>query len=241
MLSSLKVLSATLALLLCCLCAKAQELESDSVNVLHGFIVDGDTIYLQQLDAFEINSQAYQMTRREKKRYGRLRKRVLKTYPYAKVTKDLLESYDEELAKLSSKKQKTEYLKLAEDELKAEFEGEIRNMTISEGRILMKLIDRETGDSSYELIKDLKGGFNAFMYQSIARIFGSNLKSKYDAAGDDALIEEIVLQIERGDIYVPPKQAVTAKAQERLDRKARKRQRKLDRLKAKEDAFADLD
>ena len=98
----------------------------------------------------------------------------------------------------------------------------------------MKLIDRETGDTSYELVKQLKGGFTAFMYQSIARLFGSNMKSEYDAAGDDVLIEEIVLQIERGEIYIPPKQAVTTKAQERLDRRERRAQRKAEKATAKE-------
>ena len=211
----------------------SSQAQVDSVHVLRMEVVDGDTLLYDELDAFVFTDHAKPLSAKDKRRYGKLRRRVIKTYPYAKVTQELLASYEGELDKLESEKEKKEYLNLAEKELKAEFEGEIRNMTVSEGRILMKLIDRETGDTSYELIKQLKGGFTAFMYQSIARIFGSNLKAEYDAAGDDLLIEEIVTQIERGEIYVPPKQAVTTKAQERLDRKARKLERKRKRLEKK--------
>jgi len=76
-------------------------------------------------------------------------------------------------------------------------------MTISEGIILIKLIDRETGDCSYELISELRGSFSAFMWQSLARLFGHNLKSEYDGEGDDAAIEEIVGEIEMGIIHGP--------------------------------------
>lgn len=207
--------------------------QTDTIHVLRMEVVNGDTILFDELDAFIFTDNSKPLSEREKRRYGKLRKRVIKTYPYAKVTQELLDSYESELSNLESEKEKKDYLDLAEKELKAEFEGEIRDMTVSEGKILMKLIDRETGDTSYELIKKLKGGFTAFMYQSIARIFGSNLKSEYDATGDDLLIEEIVTQIERGEIYVPPKQAVTTKARERLDRKARKLEKKRKRLEKK--------
>lgn len=205
----------------------------DSLHILRMEVINGDTILYDELEAFVFIDNAKPLSARDKRRYGRLRKRVIKTYPYAKVTQALLVSYEEELEKLSSEKEKKDYMNLAEAELKAEFEGEIRNMTITEGKILMKLIDRETGETSFALIKKLKGGFTAFMYQSVARLFGSNLKSEYDAAGDDLLIEEIVSQIESGAIYVPPKQAVTTKAQERLDRKTRKLEKKRRRLEKK--------
>jgi pyruvate dehydrogenase complex dehydrogenase (E1) component len=74
----------------------------------------------------------------------------------------------------------------------------LRKLTFSQGRLLIKLIDRETGDTSYKLIKELKGGFSAFMWQSVARIFGSNLKSEYEMEGDDAMIERIIIMIDNG-------------------------------------------
>jgi hypothetical protein len=83
-------------------------------------------------------------------------------------------------------------------ELKERFEDKLKKVSFSEGIILIKLIDRETGDTSFELIRDLKGSVSAYMWQGVARIFGSNLKLDYDPEGDDELIEDIVLRIERG-------------------------------------------
>ena len=87
-----------------------------------------------------------------------------------------------------------------EADLKAEFEGELKKLTIKQGIILVKLIDRETGATSYDLIKSLRGSFSAFIWQSMARLFGSNLKLEYDPYGEDYMIEEIVQQLESGQI-----------------------------------------
>lgn len=221
--------------MICVLLPMSLRSQQDSVRVLEALILEGDTIPVVSLEAFSYSEDAFRSSKKYKRRYGRLRKKIIKTYPYAKITQDLLSNYSEELSKLVSEKEKKAYLNLAEAELKGEFEGEIRNLTVSEGKILIKLIDRETGDTSYELIKKLKGGFTAFMYQSIARLFGSNLKSQYDAEGDDRIIEDIVMQIENGEIYVPPKQAVTTKAQERLKRKEKRR---LKREKKRQESMA---
>jgi hypothetical protein len=140
---------------------------------------------------------------RFQKRYFRLEKKVLKVYPYASAAAKLMEEYDAHLGELETEKERKKYLKEAEKELKAEFEGDIRNMTISEGLILIKLIDRETGDTSYDLIQELKGSFSAFIWQGVARLFGSNLKQEYDPVEEDILIEEIVRRIENGDIKLP--------------------------------------
>ncbi|MGQ9848142.1 MAG: DUF4294 domain-containing protein, partial [Bacteroidales bacterium] len=105
-----------------------------------------------------------------------------------------------ELKKIPTEEGRKEYLKIAEKKLRADFEDEIKNLTMSEGRLLIKLINRETGKTSYELIKQLKGSFNAFLYQQIARLFGENLKEEYDAKGEDKYIEEIVIRIENGEL-----------------------------------------
>lgn len=141
-------------------------------------------------------------TRRTKKRYGRLKKKVVKVYPYAKAAGDVMRSIDAELQSFDHKKDRKKFLKGAEDDLKTQFEGELKSLTMSEGIILIKLIDRETGNCSYELIQELKGSFSAFMWQSFARLFGQNLKSEYDPKGDDWAIEEIVKDIEYGYILV---------------------------------------
>lgn len=81
-----------------------------------------------------------------------------------------------------------------------DFGTELKKLTITQGRILLKLIDRETGDTSYELLKELRGSISAVFWQTIARIFGSDLKSQYDPKGDDFLIERVVKLIETGQI-----------------------------------------
>jgi hypothetical protein len=84
--------------------------------------------------------------------------------------------------------------------LRAQFENELVNLTITQGKILIKLVDRETGNTTYEVLKELKGGFSAFIFQGIARLFGSNLKSEYDAKEEDRMIEDIIVRIENGQI-----------------------------------------
>lgn len=139
---------------------------------------------------------------RERRKYNRLRKKVIKVYPYAYAAGELMHAYEDELEKLATKRERKAYLNEAEDELKQKFEGELRKMTVTEGIILIKLIDRETGDTSYGLLQELKGSFSAFMWQSVARLFGHNLKDDYDPYGEDWPIEEVVLQIEQGWIEV---------------------------------------
>ena len=199
----------------------------DTSRVVKAMVVDGDTIPMVTLGMISISEERFKQSKRYDRQYSRLKRKVLKAYPYAKVTKELLDDYEEELAKLSSERDKNDYLDIAEAELKAEFEGEIKELTVSEGKILIKLIDRETGDTSYELIKRLKGGFSAFMWQSLAKLFGSDLKASYDPFGEDHIIERIVQEIETGALYVHPREAVTPKAQERLDRKRERKERKI--------------
>ncbi|MFK5968672.1 MAG: DUF4294 domain-containing protein, partial [Candidatus Marithrix sp.] len=87
-----------------------------------------------------------------------------------------------------------------EKELKKEFEDELKNLTMTQGKLLIKLVDRETGKTTYELVKQLRGSLSAFFWQSLAKLFGSNLKTEYDAAGEDKLIEDILIRIDNGQI-----------------------------------------
>jgi hypothetical protein len=196
----------------------AQEGES---RVLSAMVIGEDTIPVVTLRDFTIAEYRIQRSKRQQRQIDRLTRRVVKVYPYAKVAGDLMNEYDRQLSTLKTEKERKEYLKIAEEELKQEFEGEITNMTVTEGLILIKLIDRETGDTSFELIKELKGSFNAFMWQTVARLFGSNLKQEYDREGDDKMIEEIVQMIEDGEIYAPRRVAKTPEAKARLKNKKR--------------------
>ena len=89
-------------------------------------------------------------------------------------------------------------MKTIEKELKTEFEAPLKDLSMTQGKILLKLIDRETGNTSYELVKDLRGGFQAFMWQGVARIFGSNMKSEYYPEGEDIMIERAIKLVEAG-------------------------------------------
>jgi Domain of unknown function (DUF4294) len=130
--------------------------------------------------------------------YSILELRVLKVYPIAKMAAIKLKEYNEAYVGFKTERERKNYIKKIEKDLFAEFEPEMRSMSISTGRILIKLIDRQTGKSSFEIIKEFKGGFSAFFWQGVARIFGHNLKSEFDAEHEDQLINYIVWQIDNG-------------------------------------------
>ncbi|PWK77923.1 uncharacterized protein DUF4294 [Mucilaginibacter oryzae] len=112
--------------------------------------------------------------------YRRLRYNVLKVLPYARFAGQRYRQLQRDLAVTADKKTQKELVSKCEDEIKTLFNKEIKNLTISQGEVLIKLIDRETGQTSFAMVKELKGGFKAFMFQSIASIFGHNLKETYD-------------------------------------------------------------
>lgn len=132
------------------------------------------------------------------RKYERLIYNLKKVYPYAIIVRTKLANVDHEIQGISDEKQRKAYLKSVEKDVFATYEGDIRDMTISQGRLLIKLIDRETQNTSYTLIKEYRGKFAAAFWQGIARIFGTNLKEEYDPFGDDALIESIIQDIDAG-------------------------------------------
>jgi hypothetical protein len=187
-----------LAYLLPALPAKAQI--TDPKVITKAIIQDNDTlpvIDLPEVKVYERKDFEYLYLKRK---YRRLIRNVKRAYPYAKIAGHELKQLDEHLATLSFEKQRKEYTNQAEKEIMDRFEKEVRRLTVTQGIILVKLIDRETGRTSYEVIKDLKGGITAFFWQGIARIFGNNLKAEYDATGEDRVIEDIVRGIEAGFI-----------------------------------------
>ncbi|MDN3547515.1 DUF4294 domain-containing protein [Mucilaginibacter aquaedulcis] len=112
--------------------------------------------------------------------YLRLRYNVFKVLPYARFASQRYRQLQRDLALTGDKQKQKELVKTCETEIKALFNKEIKNLTISQGEVLIKLIDRETGTTSYTMVKELKGGFKAFMFQSVASLFGHNLKETYD-------------------------------------------------------------
>jgi len=131
-------------------------------------------------------------------RYERMVYNVRKVYPYALIVRDKLNEVNARLEQITDEKQKKKYLKDLEREVFRNYEDDIREMTITQGKILIRLIDRETSNTSFDLIKEYRGKIAASFWQGIARIFGTNLKEAYDPVGDDLLIEMIILEIEQG-------------------------------------------
>ena len=208
----------------------------DGLYLLETTVVDGDTIPMVTLNTALVLSDRRARSKRHKRRWTKLHRNIVKTYPYAKVAGDLISEYGENLKDLETEAERKAYMDQCEADLMAEFEGDIRKMTISQGRVLLKLIDRQTGSTSYELIRDLKSGFTAFMWQGIAKLFGSDLKANYDPASDedDKMIEDIVLQIEAGLIPVDKREVKTAAAHEVLQNKSDRLKRKIEREKRRQ-------
>lgn len=123
--------------------------------------------------------------------YRRLRYNVLKVLPYARFAGQRYHQLEKDLAVTTDKAKQKALVKGCEKEVKDLFNAKIKDLTISQGEILIKLVDRETGNSSYDLVKDLKGNVSAFVFQSVAKIFGHNLRSQYDP-DEDRDIEAIV-------------------------------------------------
>ena len=169
-------------------------------NIALARVVDGDTMLVMYLPAVDIYGTIVFKNRRQAKKYGKLVKNVKKAYPFARLAGEKLEEYSLILAGATTQKEKKIIMKQAEADLKKEYGKDLRKLTITQGRILIKLIDRETGDTSYELVEDLRGSFVAFFWQSLARIFGHNLKANYDPEGEDKQIEQIVQMIEAGTL-----------------------------------------
>ncbi|MDR1054599.1 MAG: DUF4294 domain-containing protein [Prevotellaceae bacterium] len=178
--------------------ATGNKAEAQQPEHIIQYIIEGnDTILIEHLPEAVIFPQRKFTSKKEYRRYYRTVYNLKKVYPYAQIAKRKLGELNRQYLELP-RKEKKKYLKIFEKELFAEFEAPLRKLTRSQGKMLIKLINRETGETSYEIIKELKGGFNAFLWQSVARIFGSNLKSKYDKHGDDEILEELVLMCENG-------------------------------------------
>ena len=169
-------------------------------EVIKGVVLDGKKVPHSVIRAVQVFPRREFENKRQARRYGRLVRNLKKVYPYAKLAKQRLYDMEVHLMTLESDRGKRKYINRVEEELKEEFEDDLRQMTFTQGRLLIKLIDRETGETTYKWIKELKGSFSAFFWQAIARVFGSNLKTEFDTCGEDRVIDEILIMIEMGMI-----------------------------------------
>ncbi len=182
-----------------CLFTLSQGQESGRIYV-YARIIDGDTVPVITLDEITIEASMIWKNKIAHRRYNRLVRNVKKVYPYARLAGMKLMEYDELLAGIESERERKKIMKVAEKELKNEFGDELKELTFTQGKILLKLVDREAGTTSYEVVQELRGKFAAFFWQSIAALFGYNLKVRYDPLNEDREIENIVKLIESGKI-----------------------------------------
>jgi len=163
-------------------------------------IVNGDTLPAVDLNGVVIFPRGKSENKREAARYDRFVYNIKIVYPYAKLAGIKLVQIKAVLDTLKNERLRKAFRKKSEKELDAQFGDQIRDMTYSQGKILIKLIYRQTGSSTFVIVKDLKGGFNAFIWQTFARLFGYDLKTIYNPKGEDEPIERIVQMIDAGAI-----------------------------------------
>ncbi len=163
-------------------------------------IIDEDTVPVINLPMVTVVDFADPEILKNLQAYYRLRFNVIKMYPYAKLLAVKLKEMNDYAATISNDREKRKYIKATEKQMKTDFEDQVKNFSISQGDVLIKLINRETGNTSYQLIKELRGSLSAFVDQSLAKLFGHDLKDTYEPQGKDKTIENIIQQIESGQI-----------------------------------------
>ena len=180
--------------------AFAQQTREDTLLLIEGDSIPQDGITLKEVVVFQ---PLRFKTREELKRYILLRRRVFRVYPYAKLAADRLTVLNDRLNEIESKRGRKKYLKRLEKFIYEEFEEELKKLSKSQGRILIKLVHRQTGSTTFELVKELRTGWKAFIYQTTASLFSLSLKDQYNPAEvlEDYLIEDI-LQRSFADQYL---------------------------------------
>ncbi len=182
----------------------AQEASADDkIPPAEGFrcraeIVDGDTVPVFYLNDVEVCTNFIFKTKRQYEQWTRVKYNVKTVYPYAILAAAKLKEYDKALAKIEDKHVRKYFLKSCEKDLRKEFEDELKELTVSQGKVLMKLIDRESGKTTFEIVATLRGTFQAVFWNTLARLFGNNMKVEYDAAVEDIMIERAVKLVEAG-------------------------------------------
>ncbi len=163
-------------------------------------IINGDTVPYLSLPPVTIVGERIFESSSEKRRHNRLVRNVKIAYPYARLAGIKFKEYNEMLLEIENDSERRRVMREVENELRDQFEGDLRKLNFSQGLILIKLVDRETQHTSYEIVKDFRGAFRAVFWQSFGRVFGYNLRERYDPEGEDKDIERIVQLIEAGAI-----------------------------------------
>lgn len=165
--------------------------------IVSAIIYNGESMPYKELEMVYVSNLSPDKLVKYIEAYNRLRNAVYVTYPYARTAGITMNDVNEHLQTVS-KGERKKYIKTREKELKEQFADPLSNLSVYQGRVLMKLINRQTGNNCYNIIKEYRGGFNARFYQTVAFFFGSSLKQDYDVAHDatDRQIESIVKEID---------------------------------------------
>jgi hypothetical protein len=185
----------------CCFSLSAQPfLLPDGRLVVPATLLENDTIPSIMLPEFEKTEWLTAEDLKRRQYLARLRKNIIKVWPYAKMASVMLKDMNEKLETMKSGREKKKFIKVVEKQMKKNFENELKNLTYSQGKLLIKLVDRETDETTYQIVKELRGTFVAMFWQGMAKIFNSNLKTEYDSTGTDRDIENIIKSLERGEM-----------------------------------------
>jgi hypothetical protein len=172
----------------------AQTGKNDTLTT-YAVVYDGDTIEAKTLYTVDMYASIANANKDTRAKMTRLRNAIIVTFPYAIRSGLILNDMNARLASVTEKSKRKEYIKSREKELKKEFTDPLSNLSIYQGRVLMKLINRQTGNNCYDIIKEYKGGLTARFYQTVAFFFSSNLKQPYEPNGDDSDIEMILKEV----------------------------------------------
>jgi hypothetical protein len=169
----------------------------DTIRVEAFITPEGDTIPQSWLPTVEVSAKQTNQWRNYWRDWTRLRNAVYITYPYAKTASKVISEVNAQLVNVKDENLRKQIIKAREKELKRDFADKITKLSVYQGKVLMKLINRETGNNCYSLIQEFKGNFNAGFWQAVAFVFGSSLKQPYEPKGDDREIEKIVLEVQK--------------------------------------------
>ena len=177
----------------------------EQTTTIKGYVVPicvykGDTIPSMRMPTLYVYKDLYFKNKKQQQEYNRLVRNVKKTLPIAKeVNRAIIETY-EFLQTLPDEKAREKHLSMVEKSVKEQYTPRMKQLTLSQGKLLIKLVNRETSSSSYELVKAFLGPFKAGFYQAFAAIFGASLKKEYHPEDEDAMIERIIILVENGQL-----------------------------------------
>lgn len=178
--------------------AIAQSVTTNDTIRVRGIVLGGDTIPFVFMKPVQVNDLRLFKNASDAARYQKLVRDVTKVWPYARLAGIRYNQLQKDLAGTTDKRKRKELIKATEEDIKKNFEKDLKDLTITQGSILIRLLDRQTGETGYVLLQDLKSNFSAFVWQGLARIFGHNLKNQYDPL-EEKDIEAIVQGLEAKD------------------------------------------